>query len=93
MTEGMNPFSTSCVFSIRAVQIAVIGYCLGGMCALDVARLNVDGVRAAVSFHGTYTPPSDHEQADKQKPIKASVLICHGDADSHITSEQVRPRG
>ncbi|KAH7726131.1 Dienelactone hydrolase [Aphelenchoides avenae] len=69
-------------------KIAIIGYCLGGMCALDVARLNVDGVKAAVSFHGTYTPPSDHEQADKQRPIKASVLVCHGDADSHITSEQ-----
>ncbi|VDP20830.1 unnamed protein product, partial [Heligmosomoides polygyrus] len=36
-------------------RVGAIGYCFGGLCALDLARHNV-GLRAAVSFHGTLTP-------------------------------------
>src|SRR5690242_16383652 len=39
-------------------HIAVIGYCLGGLCALDVARANAPGVRGVVSFHGLFAPPN-----------------------------------
>jgi len=55
-------------------RLAMIGYCFGGLCALDAARANAPGVRAVVSFHGIYTPPALGEQA----PIRAKVLVCHG---------------
>ncbi|VDL65469.1 unnamed protein product [Nippostrongylus brasiliensis] len=57
-----------------------IGYCFGGLCALDLARRNTDGLLAAVSFHGTLTPLPD----DEPRKITASVQIHHGDADPHI---------
>ncbi|KAH7700400.1 Protein T23F4.3, partial [Aphelenchoides avenae] len=44
---------------VDADRIGVIGYCFGGLCALDVARINVEGVKAVVSFHGTLTPLPD----------------------------------
>lgn len=55
-------------------HIAIMGFCFGGLCALDVARSGTDKVRGAVSIHGLFTPPALGEQP----PIKASVLICHG---------------
>ncbi len=60
--------------TVDASRLAVIGYCFGGLCALDVARANVPGVRGVVSFHGIYAPPGLGEQA----PIRAKVLVCHG---------------
>jgi dienelactone hydrolase len=59
---------------VDADRIAVIGYCFGGLCALDVARSPTARVRGAVSFHGVYTPPNLGAQA----PISAKVLVLHG---------------
>ena len=55
-------------------QIAVIGYCFGGLCALDVARSASPDIKAVVSFHGVYPPPD----LGVQPPIGAKVLILHG---------------
>ncbi len=60
--------------AVDAARVAVIGYCFGGLCALDLARANAPGLKAAVSFHGIYTPPDLGAQA----PIEAKVLVCHG---------------
>ncbi len=60
--------------AIDAGRIAFIGYCFGGLCALDVARSADARVRAAVSFHGNYTPPG----LGAQPPITAKVLVLHG---------------
>lgn len=60
--------------AIDSDRIAIIGYCFGGLCALDVARSATPLVRAAVSFHGNYTPPAIGDQA----PITAKVLVLHG---------------
>ena len=57
--------------------IAIVGYCFGGLCALDVARSGTADVRGAVSIHGIFAPPNLGEQA----PITASVLVLHGWAD------------
>jgi dienelactone hydrolase len=70
-------------------RIGVIGYCFGGLCALDLARINAPNLAAAVSFHGSFTPLPDQPNPGKFDPINASVLICHGDADTHIPAEQV----
>ena len=60
-----------------------IGFCLGGMAALEMARDGQD-LRAVASFHGLLETrlPAD-------KPIKARILVCHGDADSMVPREQV----
>lgn len=56
-------------------RIAVIGYCFGGLCALDVARSGTRDVRGVVSLHGMLTPPPTTE------PIHAKMLLLHGWAD------------
>lgn len=70
--------------------LVIIGFCFGGMCALDIARINVPGVLVAVSFHGSLDPLADQPNPEKEPNIEASVLVCHGDADTHIPQEQVK---
>ncbi|RCN41986.1 carboxymethylenebutenolidase [Ancylostoma caninum] len=60
-------------------MVGAIGYCFGGLCALDLARYNI-GLRAAVSFHGNLSPLPETELA----PTSTSVQVHHGDADVHI---------
>ncbi|NTX65206.1 dienelactone hydrolase family protein [Myxococcus sp. CA051A] len=59
---------------VDADRVAIIGYCFGGLCALDLARSAVPGLKAAVSFHGVLKPP----RLEPQAPISAKVLILHG---------------
>jgi len=58
------------------LPVAVIGFCMGGQAALELARDGADIV-AAVSFHGVFGT------AKPAAPgvVKARVLILHGDAD------------
>lgn len=60
--------------AVDASKLAVIGYCFGGLCALDVARAAPEGVLAAASFHGIYGPP----ELGAHGPISAKVLVLHG---------------
>lgn len=66
-------------------RIAMIGYCFGGLCALDVARSGTSDVRGVVSLHGLFTPPGLGAQA----PIKAKVLVLHGWDDPMATPDSV----
>ena len=54
--------------------VAVVGYCFGGLCALDVARSGIPGVRGVASIHGVFAPPG----LGAQGPISAQVLVLHG---------------
>ena len=53
-------------------RIAVMGFCFGGLCALDFARADAD-VRGVVSFHGLLKPSGLTEPK-----IRARVLMLHG---------------
>ena len=64
-------------------RIAVIGYCFGGQCALDVARSGAD-VAAVASFHGLFDPCGLPPQ-----PIKAKVAAYHGWEDPMVPPEAV----
>jgi dienelactone hydrolase len=55
-------------------RIAIIGYCFGGLCALDVARSGTSDVKGAVSLHGLFTPPG----LGAQGKISTKVLVLHG---------------
>lgn len=59
---------------VDAQKIAVIGYCFGGLCALDLARSGDPRVKGAVSIHGVFAP-TGLPPAEK---ITASVLVLHG---------------
>lgn len=54
-------------------RVAAIGYCFGGLCALDLARAGAD-VRGVASFHGLFNPPGNREGT----AIKAKVIAFHG---------------
>ena len=53
-------------------KVAVIGYCFGGQCALDVARSGAD-VAGVAAFHGLFDPPGL-----PANPIKVKVSAYHG---------------
>lgn len=66
-------------------RMAVIGYCFGGLCALDLARSVPPGLLAAVSFHGVLHPP----RLGPQAAITARILILHGWRDTLVPPADV----
>jgi len=58
---------------VDSARVAAIGYCFGGLCALDLARTGAD-VAGVASFHGLFTPPGNREGT----AIRARVLALHG---------------
>jgi dienelactone hydrolase len=62
--------------SVDASRIAIMGYCFGGLCALDVARSGTSDVLGAISVHGIFAPTGL-----PPVPIKTKVLVLHGWAD------------
>lgn len=65
-------------------RIAAIGFCFGGLCALDLARTGAD-IRGVVSFHGLLGAPDNIPDPK----IKAKVLVLHGHDDPMGSPEQV----
>ena len=68
---------------VDPARIAVIGYCFGGQCALDVARSGAD-VAAVASFHGLFDPCGLPAES-----IKAKVAAYHGWNDPMVPPEAV----
>ncbi len=67
-----------------ASRVAAIGYCFGGLCVLDLARIGAD-LRGVVSFHGLFHPPGNTDG----NRIAAKVLALHGWDDPMATPENV----
>jgi len=65
-------------------KIAAIGYCFGGLCALDLARSGAP-LKGIVSFHGTLSA-SDTVAA---KPVSSKILVQHGWSDPLVPIDQV----
>lgn len=65
-------------------KMAAIGFCFGGLCALDLARSGAD-LRGVVSFHGLLNAP----EALPAHLIKAKVLALHGYDDPMVSPEVV----
>ncbi|HEU0310248.1 MAG TPA: dienelactone hydrolase family protein [Sphingomicrobium sp.] len=72
---------------VQKDKIAVIGYCFGGQCALDVARSGAD-IAGVASFHGLFDPPGW-----AARPIKAKVAAYHGWGDPMVPPEAVMALG
>jgi len=65
-------------------KIAAIGFCFGGLCVLDLARMGT-GILGVVSFHGLFNAPDNI----KQPKIKAKILALHGHDDPMVPPAQV----
>lgn len=68
---------------VDATRVAAMGYCFGGMCALELARSGAD-VRGVISIHGILTPGNVANET-----ISAKVLCLHGHDDPMVPPEQV----
>jgi dienelactone hydrolase len=71
--------------SVDASKIAVIGYCFGGMVALEHARAGAPVLGTAV-FHATLKTPTPQDA----KNIKGRVLAMHGSEDPIAPQEEVQ---
>lgn len=61
---------------VDQTRVAAIGFCFGGLCALDLARSGAD-LAGVVSFHGLFFAP----EKPSGNPIKARILALHGHED------------
>jgi len=69
---------------VDATRVAAMGYCFGGLCVLDLARIGTD-LAGVVSFHGLLNPPGN----TSARKIKSKVLILHGNDDPMAPTEDV----
>jgi dienelactone hydrolase len=69
-------------------RVVAIGYCFGGLCALDLARTGAN-LRGVASFHGLFTPPGNLDAT----PIRAKVIAFHGWDDPMAPPESVAALG
>lgn len=95
----MNPFAsdrlllrkriTAALVAGRAIpqvdarRVAAMGYCFGGMCALELARSGAD-VLGVVSIHGILAAADVANES-----ITAKVLCLHGHDDPMVPPDQV----
>lgn len=73
-------------------HIGAIGFCFGGLCALDLARNGATGLRGVVSFHGILAPPqpsAPETSSPRGKQITAKVLALHGYNDPFAPPDAV----
>ena len=78
---GLEAFTNTGTIA-EGMKIAAIGYCFGGSTVMELAYSGAD-LAGVVSFHGAPKPPKDGDT------IKASILICHGDADTLVSDESL----
>ncbi len=65
-------------------RTAAIGFCFGGLCVLDMARIGED-LAGVVSFHGLLDAPDNRPDNN----IDARVLVLHGWDDPLATPDSV----
>ena len=59
--------------------MAVVGFCFGGLAALQLARSGAP-IAAAVSIHGSLATSVRAEPGQ----VRARLLVCHGALDPHV---------
>ncbi len=73
---------------VDAAKIGIIGFCFGGLCALDIARTGAD-IAGVVSFHGLFGAPGN----TGGRKINAKVLALHGWDDPMAPPKDVEALG
>ncbi len=64
-------------------RVAAVGYCFGGMVALELASSGAE-IAGAVSVHGSLSTPGFAQSGT----VKAKILVCHGALDPHVPLTQ-----
>lgn len=59
--------------SVDATRCAAMGYCFGGLCALDLARVGTQ-IAGVISIHGLFMPAENTQGVG----INAKILCLHG---------------
>jgi dienelactone hydrolase len=65
-------------------KMATIGYCFGGMNALEMARDGQNDLAGVVSFHGVLATPMPL----KPNTYRGKILVLHGADDPVVPDEQ-----
>ena len=65
-------------------RVSIMGYCFGGLVALDLARTSAE-IKGAVSFHGFLAGPENNNK----NSINAKILAFHGELDPMVDQNQV----
>lgn len=65
-------------------RLAAVGYCFGGMTALELARSGAE-LAVVVSVHGSLQT----SQPAQRGAVKAKILVCHGALDPHVPAPHV----
>ncbi|MBU6160408.1 MAG: dienelactone hydrolase family protein [Myxococcales bacterium] len=94
VTEDRRFLQSRMLAAVDAVQhtpgvdpdrIAAIGFCFGGLCVLDLARVG-GHVRGVVSLHGLFTMPTQRLAPTTHRP---PVLVLHGNDDPMAPPDQL----
>jgi dienelactone hydrolase len=70
--------------NVDAKRIGAMGYCFGGLCVLELARMGTP-LAGVVSFHGILSTKTPEEA----KNVTAKILVCTGAEDPLVPPEQV----
>jgi dienelactone hydrolase len=73
---------------VETDRVAAIGFCFGGLCALDLARTGAD-LKGVASFHGLFVPPPNIPEPR----ISARVAVYHGWEDAIVPPDHVTMLG
>lgn len=69
--------------AVDPTRVGAIGFCFGGLCALDLARSGAE-LRGVVSFHALHTPPGI-----PSGEVRAKVLALHGHDDPMVSRAEL----
>ncbi len=78
---GLEAFTNTGMVA-EGMKIAAIGYCFGGTTVTELAYSGAD-LAGVVSFHGNPKPAMEGDT------VTASILFCHGDADTLVSDESL----
>jgi dienelactone hydrolase len=75
---------------VDKTKVAAIGYCFGGMGALELARMGLP-LAGVVTFHGSLD--ADAKATSDLKKYKGKVLVLHGADDPYVNGDVVAALG
>ena len=83
---------------VDSTRIGSLGFCMGGHPCLEIGRMNISGMKAAVTFHGVFdsvavdqvTEVAHVSGADNPAPAdRPCCLVCNGEDDPFVKSEDL----
>lgn len=67
-----------------STRVAALGFCFGGMAALELARSGAD-LKGVAAVHANLSTPFPEDA----RAIKGRVLVLHGSADPHVPASEL----